>query len=499
MLTINHLTIIVKGRTLIDDLNLSLHHGDKLAIIGEEGNGKSTLLKVIANLVDYAEYSGSFHLSTKHIGYLKQTLDEKDLAKDVFSYIFINEEEYYDRIADFYSILNELSLPDTILKKAMSILSGGEKVKIQLLKILLKKPDLLLLDEPTNDLDLLTLQWLEDFILHFDKPLIFISHDETLLSHCANQILHIEQRNRQNKPYHTFFQGDYLSYKNQRNQKREKEIQIAAKEKAEYKKKQQHLNDIRNAVHDALNDTVRNPKQASLLKKKMKNVKALEKRYEKEGYSKVDTLEENITLVFPKIHLPIRKEILSFHLKELYAGTTLLSKNIDFSIYGNAHIVITGSNGCGKTTLLKKIYDTMKNRNDIHVGYMPQNYDTILPTTATAIDFLVPKQDKETLTWARKYLGNMNFTSEEMVAPIHSLSGGSKAKLIFISLMMKGYDVLILDEPTRNISPLSTPVIMQALSDFGGCIISVSHDRAYIEKVGNQLYELDQKGLHLQK
>lgn len=495
MLEISNLTILIDDHILVDKLNLILNKEDKLAVIGEEGNGKSTLLKAITQQLDYAKISGEIHTLHNRIGYLKQAFDDNELTMMVKDYLFIDEDEYYSYINELYTFLMQLKLEDSLLDKQINVLSGGEKVKLQLLKLLLNKPDILLLDEPSNDLDIETLQWLEKFIKNTKMPIMFISHDETLLSNCATRILHLEQLNKQTKCKHTIYNNGYQQYVNERKNKREKEIKIAHQEKADYLKKKEKLNNIQNAVHDALNDTVRNPKQAALLKKKMSNVKAMEKRFEKEGYATVDSIEENITLVFPPIQVASKKCILDYHLNELIVDNLTLAKNISLEVYGPKHIAIIGNNGCGKTTLLNEIYKHLKDRKDIKVGYMPQHYEQLLKQDQTPIDFLCPHQNKEEITWARKYLGNLNFTRKEMLSFIHQLSGGSKAKLILLHLMIEGYDVLLLDEPTRNISPLSNPVIRDTLKHYKGCMISISHDRKYIQEVCDCVYELTPTGL----
>ncbi len=499
MLEIQHLTVSLPTHTLIEDLCLSLNATDKLAVIGEEGNGKSTLFKIIMNENTYADVHGEVQTFHQNIGYLKQALTKEEQSKIVKDYLFVDEMEYYNAINELYQLFPTLLLDDRILDKEIHVLSGGEKVKIQLLKILLQQPDLLLLDEPTNDLDIPTLEWLESFIQKATIPIMFISHDETLLSRCANRILHIEQLNKQSKCRHVIFNGGYQDYVETRIKRYNKEIQIAKKEKAEYTKKKIKLNNIQNALHDALNDTVRNPHQAALLKKKMSNVKAMEKRFEKEGYSKVDSVEEHIHLHFSNVTIPNRKRILDLHLPQLSVNHTLLASPISLEIYGAQHVVITGQNGCGKSTLMKLIYDQLKHRSDINVGYMPQHYEQLLNDSLTPIEFLCPSLRKEDITEVRKRLGNLNFTRDEMISKMSTLSGGSKAKLILLHLVWNAYDVLLLDEPTRNVSPLSNPIIREALHDYQGCIISVSHDRKYIQEVCDTVYVMDQQGLHLQQ
>lgn len=497
MIEIKNLSITINDHKLIEDLNFCANSGDKIAIIGEEGNGKSTLLKVIMNDASYCDISGEIYAYNTHFGYLKQILDTSKNNQIVKDFLFLNEADYFLSINDSYKYMDRLKLDDTLLTKKMRILSGGEKVKVQILQLLLGNPDILLLDEPSNDLDIETLQWLEEFIIATPLPILLISHDETLLSNCANKILHIEQLNKQSKCKHTLLKGTYDEYLKQRYSKRSKYIQIAKKEKVTYMKKKEKLNNISNALHDSLNDTVRNPAKGALLKKKMHTIKAMQARFDKEGYAKVDTIEENIKLIFKGTKVHTRKEILNLKLATLKIRDIELAKNISLKIYGPKHIAIVGSNGCGKSTLLKRIYDELINRSDISLGYMPQDYNSVMDLNINGIEFINPGKEKARTTLLRQYLGNLNFTSEEMTFPIAKLSGGSKAKLLLLKLMVDECDVLILDEPTRNISPLSNPIIRNALKSYGGCIICVSHDRLYLREVCSEIYELNENGLTL--
>lgn len=193
MFEIKNMSVFVYPKYLIKDLSLILNKGDKLAIIGEEGNGKTTLLRSIIGKCDYAKITGNINFNNNKIGYLEQSINEENLTKKVFEFLFESDEEYYDKISNLYKYLEMLKLSDTVLEQIINTLSGGEKVKIGILKLLLDDADILFLDEPTNDLDIETLEWLESFINNTDKPIIYISHDETLLANTANMILHIEQ------------------------------------------------------------------------------------------------------------------------------------------------------------------------------------------------------------------------------------------------------------------------------------------------------------------
>ncbi len=496
MLELKDVSIAINDKLIIAHLNVTINKSDKLAIIGEEGNGKSTLLKAIMGIADYATLQGSIISHNHKIAYLKQALEKEDLKKSVYHFLFENEEQYYHQINEFYVTLSLLSLDDSILEKMMDVLSGGEKVKVQLLKLLLEEPDILLLDEPTNDLDIPTLEWLQTFINQSDCAIVYVSHDETLLANSANRILHLELRKKKTMPFHTLVSIDYDTYINERIYQIQRQTQIAHGEKREHHKKVEKLTRQMQQVDYQLNTVSRQqPHAAKMLKRKMNAMKAQERRVDNEVLSEVPDVEESINLFFAQVHLPSKKEILNLQLDALQVASHTLCKNIQLQVYGPKHIGIIGYNGVGKTTLLKMIYEQLKARDDIHVGYMPQEYDALLYQYENAVDFLCNEGKKEEVTTARKCLGNLNFTREEMTTSLDSLSGGSKAKLILLKLILEGYDVLILDEPTRNVSPLSNPMIRDALANYQGCIISVSHDRKYLNEVCDTLYELKRNGL----
>jgi len=490
-----------KNHILLDKFNYSLGNEDKVGIIGEEGNGKSTLLKAIYNtkqIEDYAEVSGTIITDMKHIGYFEQQLNDKWQESYVYEYVLKNdvadiiEAEDYNRLKEFEQLCHQVHLDATCLTSEQKIktLSGGEKVKLQLIKLLASHPELLLFDEPTNDLDIETLEWLEQFIVQQTIPVIFISHDETLLEHAANVIIHLEQRNKKTKCVHTIYRGTYQEYVNSRAMKLNKEAALASKEQLEYQKKMIKLNDMRNAVHDALNDTVRNPSMGQLLKKKMKNIKALENRHERDGVHKVDTVEEAIDVYFEATPLPAAKIVMQYQLKELRIQERILLQDVDLLIKGQAKVVITGRNGCGKSLLLKRLYEEIKLRDDLKVGYMPQAYAQCFQEHETPIQFLLEEGDQKDVTRARELLGRMKFTSDEMIHSLMELSEGQKAKVYLLRFIKTNCNVLLLDEPTRNLSPLTNPLLRQILKEFKGCILAVSHDRKFIEEVFTTRYQI---------
>ena len=389
-----------------------------------------------------------------------------------------------------------LNLSDKVLEQKIGTLSGGEKVKIGLLKLLINEYDILFLDEPTNDLDLDSLEWLEKFINNIDKPIMYVSHDETLLANTANMILHLEQIMKKTDCRNTLLKIDYDTYVTQRLKKIDKQTQIANFEKRTFNKQQEKLRKIMQKVEHQQNTISRkDPHGAQVLKKKMHTLKSQEKRLDETKITEIPDVEENINFFFEDVSIPKTKNIISLDISKLTIQDKLLSENIKLDIIGNTHLCIIGQNGVGKSTLIKLIYEKLKNREDIKVGYMPQTYDDIFANYDYALSFLCPSGNKDDITKARMYLGNMKFTRDEMTSKIKDLSNGTKAKLFLIKLVLEKYNVLILDEPTRNVSPLSNPVIRKVLKEFKGTIISISHDRKYIAEVIDNLYILTPKGL----
>ena len=237
------------------------------------------------------------------------------------------------------------------------------------------------------------------------------------------------------------------------------------------------------------------PHGAKVLKKKMHSLKSQERKLDETELTEVPDVEESISFSFEEVEIPRAKNIINLNIDELKVSNKVLSKNIKLDVIGNVHLCIIGKNGVGKSTLIKLIYNELKDRNDIKVGYMPQTYDDILNNYKYVLDFVCPNGSKDEITKARMFLGNMKFTRDEMISNIKDLSNGTKAKLFLVKLVLDKCDVLILDEPTRNVSPLSNPVIRNVLNEYKGTIISVSHDRKYINEVVNALYILTSNGL----
>lgn len=498
------------GTKLIDDLNFFIGDGDKIALIGEEGNGKSTLMKALYDRTlvdDYVKIEGEVIKENDDIiAYLPQHLDEK--WYDCLPYEFLLKKEpsdsidmeKYNKLKTFSKIMDEIHMDKSLIDSdtLMGKLSGGERVKIQLIKLMANPFTILFLDEPTNDLDQETLEFLEDYIVNLKAKVLFISHDETLLRKTANRILHIEQPNMKTKQKNTFFKGNYKTYIENRESNYEKEIRISKKEKAEFLEKKRKLNDIMNAVHYAQNAVSRgDPSTGRLLKKKMHNLKSMERRFNEESYSKYDYNEEAINVFFEPTSIDENKRVIDFHIDALKIEDKTLINDIDLLVYGKDKVVITGNNGTGKSLLLKKIYEENKDRRDIKIGYMPQDYMHFLKNYNSPVDFLLTVGDKDDVSYSRQLLGAMKFTREEMLHNTNNLSDGQKAKLYILKLIKSKCDVLLLDEPTRNFSPLSSPVIREIINNFDGCVIAISHDRLFINEVFEKVYSIKNQSFTL--
>ncbi len=499
-----NITLSRDGRQIIDNFSFTLNQGDKAVIIGEEGNGKSTLLKMIHDeslIEDYCTYSGQIIRKGK-TAYLPQMMDPIYSDVTVAEY-FENKNLFIhgDIPRDFLTrlgITSEFISSNRIIKT----LSGGEKIKIQLAKILMEQPDILLLDEPTNDLDIETLEWLEGFIKESKLPVLFVSHDEMMIENVANVIIHIEQLIRKTKPRISVSHSSFREYIDFRAAIFEKQMQVAKKQRSDYQKQMDKWRQINSRVeHEQRVISRQDPAGGRLLKKKMKSVKSQEKRLKRqsEDFLEIPQTEDAIITKFSEdIYVPKSKVILNISLKELKIGDRILSSDIQLIVMGNEHIGIVGKNGSGKSTLLSRVRKELKDRQDIIIAYMPQDYAQILDYDKTPIEFLADNYTKEDITRARSFMGSMRFTHEEMTGKIGNLSGGQKAKILFLDMVLRNANVLLLDEPTRNFSPLSNPVVRQALKNFGGTIISISHDRKYLNEVCDKVYILSEEGLALQ-
>ena len=509
MLQIKDLTITHRKdfRIILEKFNLTLNDKDKAVIIGEEGNGKSSLMKWIYDpsmAEEYTECEGELITSGEVLGYLPQELPDADKDKTLYEY-FSEANLFFDKDPkELAELAKEFRIPVDFFysDQNMGSLSGGEKVKAQLLRILMDKPTVLLLDEPSNDIDISTLELLERLINGWEHIALFISHDETLIENTANVVIHIEQIMRKTKSRYTIVRDSYRNYIEKRAEDFQRQEQQALNDRKEKKRRDEKYARVYNSVEHALSNVSRqSPAEGKNLKDKMHTVKAMGKRFEKEDENMTKMPEQEEAIFFKlgsdDARMPAGKTVIEYSLDELRTpdDTKILAKDIFLRVRGPEKICIVGTNGVGKTTLLKKMVKELLARSDIKVQYMPQNYEELLDLDVTPVEFLDETGDKKVRTRIRTYLGSLKYTADEMDHPIRELSGGQKAKVLLLKMSLSDANVLILDEPTRNFSPLSAPVIRKMISLFPGAVISISHDRKYIDEVCTKVYTLTENGL----
>jgi len=486
---------------LIENLTFSLRDGESAALIGEEGNGKTTLLRIAAGEdVPYVSVTGDI-LTTGSRGYLPQELPERERALTACEFFMESPVFFEQTPRELAELSRRFALPGDVFysEQVMDTFSGGERVKLQLCRLLMAKPSLLLLDEPSNDLDLPTVRWLEHFMATCDVPMLFVSHDESLLRAAANVIIHIERLRRRQVPRATVYRMDYETFYETRLSSMAHQEQVARKEREEYDKKMERFRQIRQKVEHQQNAISRqDPHGSRLLKKKMHAVQSMGRRFDREAenMTAMPEAEEAIFAKLSCIPQPPGKVVADVRLPQLTAGGRVLARDVRLTVRAGEKVLITGRNGAGKSTLLRALYVEMKARSDLNVFYMPQDPCEMLDMDKTPVEMLAITWDKEETTQSRVELGSMKFTPEEMDHPCGGLSGGQKIKLMFLMMAHRQPDVLLLDEPTRNLSPLSGPVVRELFSDYPGCIIAVSHDRLFAKAVFDRAVELTPSGLH---
>ena len=501
MLQLKNLTVYKKcdDTVLLPPLSFTLTRGDKIAVIGEEGNGKSTLLRYLYDRkdIDAYAYGTGEAVCRGTVGYLVQNMSLVQAEQSVQE--FLDDVSVYER----YAFAERLGIADLLFgPRKMKELSGGERIKLRLFRLAAQEADVLLLDEPSNDLDIDALATVCDFIVQCACPVLFVSHDETLIRRAANGILHIEQLGGKKEGKVTFARVPYDEYLQRRDLQFDRQTRIAQKERSEYRKKKERLQRLyEKAQHnDSWKGSDGLPSSDGHARKHLQSVVALGKRFErqKEDFAAVPRREESIITRFDAdVALPAQKRVAELCLPTLTAGDRVLAENVHLTVTGNAHIGIVGKNGAGKSTLLRTLWRSLRDRTDITMGYMPQNYAEVYDFSLSPVEYLQAHYDKAAMLRAQTFLGNMRFTPQEMSRPIGALSGGQQAKILFLDMVLRRANVLLLDEPTRNFSPLSAPVVRSALACFGGAIVAVSHDRLFLEEVTDTVYELTPEGLYL--
>ena len=485
-------------KVLIPSLSFDLKPGDKLALIGEEGCGKSSLLNWLRQPdapLPYVEVTGTCSNSFGRTVWIGQTFPAQDEGLTIEAYCFdpvLAEQIDYGY---FYQLVSQLGFdPDRLTsQQLMGTLSGGEKLKLQLARTLALEPDCLLLDEPSNDLDLVTLDWLSRTLASLPAAVLFISHDEAFLAQVANRILHIETIHNHKASRVHLVNLDYETYRSQREAQFQRQGQLARKQQEEQAKQEAR----HRQMHDKVQHQLRQAHDSSLgrlLAKKMRNVKSLGRRLERqaEDMLEIPIQEDAILVKLPCPHpLPASKWLINEPDYVVRLEGRALTQPLTLEWRGQEKIGLVGPNGVGKSTLLKQVRDWLTDRPGIRLGYMPQDYRQVLPQNQTPLDFLQESGSQEEKTKLMTYLGSLRFDPDEMRHPISQLSGGQQAKLLLLKLNLMEVNVLLLDEPSRNFSPLSQAEVRQIFRDFPGAILAVSHDQLFLDQVCDRRLALE--------
>ena len=502
MIKINHLTI-TQNKDLLDlvsDLNMTIHDGEKVAIIGEEGNGKSTLLRALMGeaLPDFT-IRGDIQSDYQSLAYIPQKLPEDLKKKTLHDYFFLDTIDLDYSV--LYRLAEELHFDSDRFASNQEIgsLSGGEALKIQLIHELAKPFAILFLDEPSNDLDLETVDWLKNQIQKIRQTVIFISHDDDFLSETADTIVHLRLVKHRKEPETLVEHLDYDRYSKQRKAHFARQSQQAANDQRTYDKTMEKHRRVKQNVETALRAT-KDSTAGRLLAKKMKTVLSQEKRYERaaQAMTQKPLEEEEIRLFFSDIQLlPASKVLIQLEKEKLSIGDRVLAQELQLTVRGQEKIGIIGPNGVGKSTLLAKLQQLLSAKREISLGYMPQDYHKKLQMDLSPIAYLSQTGQKEELQKIQSHLASLNFSYPEMYNQIRSLSGGQQGKLLLLDLVLRKPNFLLLDEPTRNFSPTSQPEIRKLFATYPGGLVTVSHDRRFLNEVCSTIYRLTEHGLEL--
>ena len=515
ILSCSSLTKLYGDQEVLKNITFNIEAKDKLAVIGENGAGKSTLLKILQNeesydsgtlsiagdvTIGYLSQDHNFDLSLsiyetlespyknlknieKRMRYLETQMTHSEHLDSIMKEydaltVRFEESDGYTIESNIKGILNGLGFQKDIWYQPVSILSGGQKTRIILGQLLLSEPDLLLLDEPTNHLDLEAIEWLENYLKSYPKAIIVVSHDRYFIDQVTDSIMEIE--NGKSKIYHCH----YNEYAQIKKHNRDIDLKHYLNNQKEIKKMQQSI------------DTLKSFNREKQLKRAHSKEKALER---------MQKTEKPNSLPSP-IHISFQPEIESGYdvlkVKDLSMSFTHpLFDHISFEVKRNDRIALLGPNGIGKTTLFHLILkDLIPDSGHIHlgvkvtIGYYDQEHSSlnINNTIFNEISNSFPKMNN---TQIRNICAAFLFKGEDVFKTIDILSGGEKGRIVLMKLLLNKANFLILDEPTNHLDIQSKEVLEDALLDFDGTILFISHDRYFINKIATKILDMSEHGV----
>ncbi|WDV47483.1 ABC-F type ribosomal protection protein [Clostridiaceae bacterium M8S5] len=502
---------------VLEDISFEVHSKDRIGMVGKNGTGKTTILKILAEIEEYNGGNISMSKGTK-IGYLDQipNYPENYVVMDVLNLAFedvinikaqmqqlekkmCDPQDDLDKIMNKYSDLQTkyehlggydveeklskvcigLKIDDKFRVRKFNELSGGEKTTVILAKILLENPNILLLDEPTNHLDIQSIEWLEEYIKEYDGCVIIISHDRYFLDRAVNKIIDIEEGKA------IVYKGNYTYFINEKEAKRQLQLDSYKVQQRKIKSMEEAAKRFRDWANRADNESMY--KKAKNMERRIEKMEKIEKPKE---YKKAD-------IKFTS-HKKSSKDIARIENLSMSFEDKKIFNNADLIIRANEKIAILGKNGCGKSTLFRLILGKLKPNSGVittgsgvKFGYLEQEikFEQSEKTVLQYIreELILNEYD------ARHLLVKYNFYKDDVYKKISVLSGGEKVRLKLCIMLMNKVNTLILDEPTNHLDIDSREMLEEALKEFKGTIIFISHDRYFINKMASRIAEINRK------
>ena len=512
ILSCNHISKSYGVETILNDCSFFINDNEKAAIVGNNGAGKSTIMKIIMG--ELSPDDGNVIIGKdKTIGYLAQYQDlgsdttiyeevksvkqnlidmeqklleyEKEMAKvsgDELSKLietYTNLEHRFQLLngysykSEIEGVIKGLGFTEDDFNKSVGNLSGGQKTRVALCKLLLEKPDIIMLDEPTNHLDLNSIKWLETYLLNYNGAVLIISHDRYFLDKIVSKVIEIE-----NHKAHVY-SGNYSDFAVKKQELRVATMNAYLKQQSEIKHQEEVIAKLRSY------------KQEKFYKRAESREKQLEKM---DLIEKPEELKNNMTIKLEP-DIDSGNDVLSVeNLEKSY--NTLLFKNISFEIKRGEHVAIIGDNGTGKTTILKIINGLVdadsgmiKLGTNVHIGYYDQEQHNLTDEN-TLFEEIANSYPNMTNTKIRNTLAAFMFTGEDVFKRVSDLSGGEKGRLSLAKLMLSEANLIILDEPTNHLDMASKEILENAINNYTGTVLYVSHDRYFINQTANRILEL---------
>lgn len=513
MLNAHNITISFSGEDLFSGISFKLDAGTRVGLVGKNGAGKSTLLKIMAGEQPYD--SGTIALEKDiRIGFLKQDIEfthgrtvleeayeafteikkvEKkledinkalaertDYESEAYHQLMVDLSDYthrfeiiggYNYMGNTEKILQGLGFKRSDFDKLTDTFSGGWRMRIELAKLLLQNNDILLLDEPTNHLDIESIIWLEDFLKNYSGAIVLVSHDKMFLDRVTNRTIEISL----GKIYD--YKLPYSEYLEQRNEIREKQLQAQKNQEKEIKHTEQLIEKFRAKANKA--------SMAQSLIKKLDKVERIQVDVQ-------DTAVMNVR--FPMSVQPGKVVVEARNAGKAY-GDNVVLKNVNFLIERGSKIAFVGQNGQGKSTLAKMIVGeidytgTLKLGHNVQIGYFAQNQADYLDGEKTVLDTMIDAATDSNRVKVRDMLGSFLFSGDEVEKKVKVLSGGERNRLALCKMLLTPFNMLVMDEPTNHLDIASKNVLKNALKNFEGTLIVVSHDRDFLQQLTQTVYE----------